>query len=142
MHVNDGARGPSVALVNGIAVPIDLERTIKVRARLDGPFAIVFDFAAPENRLAFFVRGLQLEPNVERVDGPAGEKVADLARSNDYVHANIVSAANWSISAIDGSRNCAKLARGTFGQRGLGFLAYRKGCGEFLLADFVASGGG
>src|SRR5882724_12785868 len=72
VNVNDGAGGPGVALVDGIAVAVDLERFVEVRAGLDGTSAIVIDFAAPENGLAFFVGGLEFEPDVEGVHGSAG----------------------------------------------------------------------
>jgi len=58
MDVNNGASRPGVSFVDGISVPIDLQRTIEVRARLDPAFAIVLHFAAPENHLAFFISGL------------------------------------------------------------------------------------
>jgi len=74
MDVNDGAGGPGVALVDGIAVAIDLERFVEVRARLNGAFAVVFDFSAPENGLALFVGGLKFEPDVEGVHGASGKK--------------------------------------------------------------------
>src|SRR5437588_7927463 len=38
-------------------------------------FAVVFNLAAPENGLAFFVGGLQFEPNIEGVYRPTREKV-------------------------------------------------------------------
>ena len=110
MHVNDGARGPRVALVDGIAVPVDLQRTIKVRAGLDGAFAVVFDLAAPENLLAFFVGGLQFQPNIEGVYGAPRKEVANLARSNDDVHANIIAAAHGGVRAINWSGNRPKFA--------------------------------
>ena len=85
MDVDDGAGGPGVALVDGIAVAVDLERFVEVRAGFDGALAVVFDFAAPEDGLAFFVGGLEFEPDVEGVDGAAGEEVADLASEDDDV---------------------------------------------------------
>src|SRR5947207_10534407 len=76
-----------------------------MRAGLDGALAVILDPAAPENGLAFFVRGLQFQPNVEGIDSTAGEKVADLARSNDHVHANIIAAAHRSVGSINGRRD-------------------------------------
>src|SRR5258707_12336183 len=58
MYVNNRACRPGVPLVDGIAVPIDLQRTIEVRPGLDRAFAIILDLAAPENHLAFFICGL------------------------------------------------------------------------------------
>ena len=80
-----------------------------MRAGLDGALAVILDPAAPENGLAFFVRGLQFQPNVEGIDSTAGEKVADLARSNDHVHANIIAATHRSVGPINGRRDRAKL---------------------------------
>src|SRR2546421_9842731 len=61
MDVNNGASRPSVSFVDGIAVPINLQRTIEVRPGLDRAFTIVLHHPAPENRLASFIRGLQLK---------------------------------------------------------------------------------
>src|SRR5580692_9661256 len=58
-HIYHRTRSPGVALVDGIAVSIDLQRSIKVRAFFHRTFALVFDHAAPKNRLAFVVRTLQ-----------------------------------------------------------------------------------
>src|SRR5689334_18969842 len=109
-----------------------------MRAGLDGAFAVVLDFAAPENGLAFFVISLELQPNVERIHCAAGEKVADFARSNDYIYANVIATANRGIGTVDWSRDRAHFTRRTFRQRGLGFFPYGESCGEFLFAQLVA----
>ncbi len=83
---------------------------------LDLAFAIVLDFAAPENGLAFFIGGLQLEPDIEGVHGAAGEEVADLARAHHDVDARVIAAADRRISSIDGSGDGTGFAGGTFGQ--------------------------
>src|SRR5229473_8277434 len=88
--INDGACGPSVALVDGIAVTINLERPIEMRALLNGTFAAVFNHAAPEDSLVFFTAALQPEADVESVDGAAREKVADLLCADDHVDDDIV----------------------------------------------------
>jgi hypothetical protein len=85
VDVDDGAGGPGVALVDWIAMTVDLERFVEVSAGFDWAFAVVFDFAAPENGLAFFVGGLEFEPDVEGVHGATGEEVADLAGADDDV---------------------------------------------------------
>src|SRR5437660_6794707 len=97
MNVNNGASGPGVSLVDGIAVTIDLQRTIEMGSRLDGAFAVVLNFAAPENSLPFIVSGLQLEPDIEGVHCAAGEKVADFAGTHDNIDAGIIAAANGRI---------------------------------------------
>ena len=134
MYVNDGARGPGIALVDDVAVAVNLEGTIKMRAGFDGAFAVVLDLAAPENRLAFFVGSLEFQPNVESIDSAAGEKVAYLARAHDDVDAHIVAAAHGSVGAIDGSGNRAKFTCRPFRQLGFGFFADCKSCGKFLFA--------
>src|SRR6266446_6328403 len=70
--VDNGPRRPSVSFIDGIAVPINLKRAIEVRAGLNGTLAIVLYLAAPENRLALFIGGLQFQPGVESVYRPAG----------------------------------------------------------------------
>src|SRR5438046_8517357 len=119
MDVNNRAGSPGISFVDGIAVAIDLERTVEVSARLDRTFAIVFDFAAPEEYLAFFISSLQLEPDIEGVHRATWEKVPDFAGTHDHVHAGIIAAADGGVSAIDGSSNGADFAGGAFGQRSI-----------------------
>src|ERR1700719_1532437 len=96
VDVNDGAGGPGIALVDGIAVAIDLKRFVEMCAGFDGALAVVFNFAAPENGLAFFVGGLEFETDVE---GVAGEEVADFAGADDDVYLDIVTAADGVVGA-------------------------------------------
>src|SRR6202022_4338837 len=86
--------------------------------------------AAPEERLPLFVDRLQLEPDIERVDRSAREKVPDLACSNDYVHAHVVAASHRRIHSPERRRNSAHLASRAVWQGGFSFLADRKGCGQ------------
>src|SRR5580704_11589233 len=102
MDINNGASGPGVAFVDGIAVPVNLKRAIEVRPGFDGAFTVVLDLPAPENRLPLFIRGLQFQPHIESVDRAAGEKVPDLACAYNDVHARVIAAAHGRISAIDG----------------------------------------
>src|SRR5260370_41989844 len=69
--INEGACGPSISFVDEIAVSVNLERPIEVRALLNRAFSSVFNPAAPEDSLVFIISGLQLEPDVEGVDGAA-----------------------------------------------------------------------
>ena len=87
VDINHGARGPGIALVDGVAVRVDLQRAVKVRALFHRAVAIVFDHAAPENGLALVVRSLQFEPGVVGIDGAAGKEVADLFRADNHVNA-------------------------------------------------------
>ena len=116
MDVNNRACRPGVSFVDGISVPIDLQRTIEVRARLDRAFAVVLHLPAPENCLAFFISGLQLKPNVESVNRAAGEEVPDLARAHNDIHAGVIAAAHCRIGAIDGSGDGANFAGRAFRQ--------------------------
>src|SRR5690348_8701186 len=59
-----------------------------MRALLDGAFTVIFATTAPEDALARVIFGLQLQPDVESIDGTAREKVADLARAADNINAH------------------------------------------------------
>src|SRR6266481_2739671 len=112
MDVDDGAGGPGIALVDGIAVAVNLKRFVEMRAGFDGTFAVVFDLAAPENGLAFFVGGLEFEPDIEGVHGAAGEEVADLAGADDYVNEDVVASANGGVHAAERGGDGTRFARG------------------------------
>ena len=73
-----------------------------MRSRLDGAFAVVLDFPAPEKHLTFFIRGLQFEPYIESVHRAAREEVPDLSRAHHDVDASIIAAPYGRIGAIDG----------------------------------------
>ncbi len=123
MDVHRGAIRPGVALVDGMAMRIDEQRAVKVRPFFHWAFAVVFGFAAPEKRLAFLVGGLQLEPHVERIDRPAGEEVADLARAHNDVDTHIVAAAHLCIHTPQRSGDGSRFARRSPGQRSIRFFA-------------------
>src|SRR5713101_4319124 len=110
MDVDNRPRGPGVSFVDGIPVPIDLQRTIEVRPRLDRTFAIVLHFPAPENRLAFFICGLQFKPNIESVNCAAGEEVPNFAGAYNDIHASVIAPAHRRIGAIEGSGYGSDLA--------------------------------
>src|SRR5439155_5693791 len=138
MDVNHGASGPGISFVDGIAVAIDLERTVEVGARLDGAFAVVLNFAAPENSLPFIVSGLQLEPDIEGVHCAAGEEVADLASAHNHIHTGVIAAAHERVSAIDRSSDGADFASGAFRDGSIRFFANGEGGREFRLSQFAA----
>ena len=77
-HIQHAARLQGIALVDRVAFTIELIRTIKMRAPLYGALAVVVDAAAPENRLARRILPMQLQPDVEGVDGSRGKEVTDL----------------------------------------------------------------
>src|SRR5438132_1916582 len=138
MNVNDGASGPGVALVDGIAVAIDLQRAIEMRPRFNGALAVVLNFTAPKNRLAFFIGGLQFEPDIEGVYGAAGEEVSDFARAHNDVDTDVIAAADGCIGAFYRSGNGADFAGRAFGQRSIRLFANGERGREFRLSKFVA----
>ena len=85
-HVQQAARLERVALVDRIAIRIELVGLVEMRALLNGP-VVGFSVPAPVDDLAVGVLTLQFQPNIEGIDGPAGEEVADLARPHDNIQA-------------------------------------------------------
>src|SRR5438445_607080 len=136
MHVNCGAIRPGISLVDRISVRIDEQRLIKMRPFFDGPFAVVLDLAAPEKRLPLFIKSLQLKPYVEGIDSSTGEKVADLARANDNIDADVIAPTHRSIHAAEWGSNGARLAGRAIRQRSFRFLAHRKCRGQLGAAHF------
>src|SRR5258708_28381741 len=136
MEVRCGWVGPGISLVDGIHMSIDERRAVKMRPFFDRPLAVVLDLAAPEESLPLFIDRLQLEPDIEGVDRSAREKVADLARSNDYIDAHVVPAPHRSIHAAERRGERASFAGRSAWQRGLRFLAYRKRRGQLRPAHF------
>ena len=60
-----------------------------MRARLDRTLAVVLHAGRSRRSiLPVGVRGLQFQPDVERIHRAAGKEVADLARAHDHVHAH------------------------------------------------------
>src|SRR5690348_10813995 len=111
-NINHGASGPRITLIDGIAVSIDLQRTIKVRAFFHWAFAVVFDHATPENRLVLVVSGLKFQPGVIGVHSTTGEKVPDLFCANYDIDSNRVSAAQGWLNAIQRSNDRRCLGAG------------------------------
>src|SRR3989442_9860610 len=107
-------------------------------ARLDELFVIVLDFPAPENHLAFFIRGLQLQPDIEGVHGAAREKVPDLARSHHHIHPHVIAAPHCGVGAIDGRGNGAKFTSKALWQCSLRFLTNGERRREFLFSQLAA----
>src|SRR2546428_7477676 len=64
-----------------------------MRAGVNRAFAVVGGFAAPVNDTPFAVPALELEPDVKRVHGAAGEEVPELARADHHFHSHRVAAA-------------------------------------------------
>src|SRR5947209_20052557 len=80
-----------------------------MRTRLHGPSALVCDLPAPEDESAITIARLQLQPYVERVDGPPWEEVPDLAGADDHVHACGRPGDERRSHFLDGRRNLANL---------------------------------
>src|SRR5258708_1054614 len=114
--INEGACGPSISFVDEIAVSVNLERPIEVRALLNRAFSSVFNPAAPEDSLVFIISGLQLEPDVEGGDGAGWEKMADLLCADDHIVDHIVAAANCRVHPTGWRRHGAPLAGTTTGR--------------------------
>src|ERR1700751_2501088 len=79
--VNGGARGPGIAFVDGIAVRINQQRTVEMRAGIDGAFTFVGGAAAPENHAPLVIGGGELQPAIEGVHSAARKEMAHLARA-------------------------------------------------------------
>src|SRR6516165_5354172 len=79
--IHDGAGGPSVALVDDVAVGVQLQGAIEVGADVDRALAVVGCFAAPENDLSIVISSFELQPDVKRVHGAPREEVAQLPRT-------------------------------------------------------------
>ena len=87
--VRIGARVVALAgQVGGIALGVEEERAVKMSAFLHGSLAAVFDHSAPEDGLAGGVSAFELQPDVEGIDGAAGEEMANLARPDHHINAN------------------------------------------------------
>src|SRR5208283_2969605 len=99
-HVYDGARGPGVALVDRVAVRVDLQRAVEVRSLFHRTFAVVLDHATPENRLALVVDAFKFEPSVVGIDGAAGKKMPDAFGAHHDIDANGIAATDGGLHAI------------------------------------------
>ena len=131
-RVHERAGGPGVALVDGIAVRVELERAVKMRAGLDGPLPVVRDFTAPENHAAMLVLSLELDPAIERIHGAAGEKVAKLASAHHHFDAHGLAAPEDCADAAERRDEFRRRANrsGRAPKACHGFFAHRKGALE------------
>ncbi len=140
-HVQHGSRLPGVSLVDRIAFAIELVGAIEVSAGFDCAFAIVLHAAAPVDQLAVGVFALELEPDVERVERPAREEVADFAGAHHDVHSGGGTGLNCRADTIDRRGELADFA--DYHLSGLlGFLAYRRARHQLRTLARAADHGG
>ena len=92
-HIHHCTRRPCIPLVNGIAVRVDLQGPVEMCALLYRTVSVVFDHAAPEDRLALVVSALQFEPGIVGVDGAPGEEVSNFLGAYHHIHAHRIAAA-------------------------------------------------
>ena len=109
--VNGGARGPGVAFIDGVAVRINQQRTVEMRAGIDGPFAFIGSAATPENHSALVVRGGEFEPAIECVHCATRKEVTHLAGAYDDIEAVGAVPANGNGGAVEGSGEVAYFGR-------------------------------
>src|SRR2546425_3931882 len=82
-----------------------------MRAGFHRTFSIVLNPSAPKDGLPFFMGGLELSQNVKGVNCPAGEEVADLARSHDDIDAHTVAPPNRGIDTSQRRGNGPRFSR-------------------------------
>ena len=75
-----------------MAVTIDLQRAVKVRAFFYGSLAIVFHFSAPENDLAAIICAFEFQPSVIGIHSSGRKGMSDRARAYNHVHAHSITA--------------------------------------------------
>src|SRR5580704_12622408 len=81
-----------------------------MRARLDRSATAVFHLPAPENYFSSGVGGLKLQPDIEGIQGAAGEEVPDLARSDYHVHTGCGTGLELRLGLIERRRDVAHFA--------------------------------
>src|SRR5207237_6415468 len=96
---------PGVALVDRIAVLVELQAAIEMRAGIDRPAPLVGDAAAVEQYAAAVVDRLELHPHVERVDRAGRKEMPDLARAHDDFHAHRLATLHRHRHAIERSEH-------------------------------------
>src|SRR5205823_9347180 len=99
-----------------VAVLVEQQAAIEVRALLDRPTAAVLHAAAVEDCAAVLVHRFELDPYVEGIDGAAGEKMPDLPRADDHLDAHGVATAHAGAHLVERRdhlrRGCEIVARG------------------------------
>src|SRR5205807_2376227 len=84
-YISHGARHPGIALVDAVAMLVELQAAIEMRPLFDRPAPAVFHIAAVEDRPPLVVDRFKLDPHIERINGAAWKEVPDLARADDQI---------------------------------------------------------
>ena len=129
-YINDCPCRPGVAFIDRIAVGIDLQRAVEVRAFFNRATTVVFDHATPEDGLALVVSTLQFKPGVVGIDGAAREEVADFFRSDHNVNSHRVSTTQGWLNTIERSADRSGLAFGAGRDFAFRFFSNCKCCGQ------------
>src|SRR5262245_15990881 len=98
--IDNRAARPCVPLVDVVAVPINQQRAIKMRAFFYWSSSGVLNLAAPENDAAFIIGGLQFHPAIEGINGTGGEEVTHFAGSHHQIDSNVVPATDGWIDPV------------------------------------------
>ena len=110
-HIGDRARHPRVSLVDRIAVIVELKAAVEVRGRIHGPLAVVRHLAAVEQDVSLVVDRLELDPDVERIDGAPGKEVTDLQRADDDLDPDRFAAAHRRGNPVERRQHVGRRAR-------------------------------
>ncbi len=132
-YVHDGARSPGVALVDGIAMGVHLERAVEVRTLFDRALAVILDHAAPEDRLAFVVDTFQLEPGIVGIDGAAGKEMSDSLGTHHDIDANGVAETDGGLHAVQRRGDGSSLGRSAGRDFCFRFFSHGEGGGKLML---------
>src|SRR6516164_99160 len=123
-YIYNRPRRPRIALVDEIAMFVNLQRAVEVRSGIDRSAGI--GLAAPEEHLALVVHGFHLYPGLGSVHSATRKKVSNLAGAHDNVDARAVAATDGSVHLVERSAErrdfSGRLARGLH----LCFLAHGK----------------
>ena len=100
-HVGHRSRGPRIPLVDGIAMTVEQQAAIEMRAFIDRPAAALGGRAAMEQRAPAIVGRLEFHPHIESVDSAAREEMPDLARAHDHFDARRLAAPHPRVDAAE-----------------------------------------
>src|SRR5689334_17156805 len=103
-----------------------------MRVLIHLPFSIVADAPAPENRLPFFIRRLQLQPHFKRVHCPAWEKVPHIPRPHHDFHIHVSPAPYRRIHASQRRRKRLRSSFRPARPTHFSFFSHRKRCRKLL----------